>query len=674
MRHAVAGLLLCGIAGAQAQTASGTAAAVDFGFDIAGMDRSASPGNDFFQFANGTYVAGLVIPADKTSYGSFNKLADLAEQQVHALLAEAAAGGSPQSPAQAKAGAFFTAFMDADAVERRGTAPLQPYLAAIRQADGKPAMAALMGQSRASFFASLVRLSIDPDARDPTRYSVGLEQAGLGLPDRDYYLKPEYAERRARYTDYVAAMLGMADWPDAAATAKAVVAFETRIAEVSWARADRRDPDRTYNPATPSALAETTSGFDWQPFLAAAGVPSPDFVVLSEDTAIAAIAKLAGDTDLAMLQGWEAFHVVANAASILPARFVDASFAFNSTYLKGVPTNSERWKRALRATNLQLGEAVGELYVARHFPPASMAKMERLTEDLKAAYRARLAVNEWMVPATREKALAKLDKFATQIGYPKKWLDYSAYEVRAGDLFGNLERGKAFEWHRLVSRLGGKVDRDEWDMTPQTVNAYNNPNFNEIVFPAAILQPPFFDADADPAVNYGAIGGVIGHEMTHGFDDEGRKFDEDGRLRNWWTAEDIERFDALAAKLGAEYAAMTPLPGAHINPKLTMGENIADLGGLTLALDAYHASLHGAAAPVIDGLSGDQRVFLGWAQVWRAKQRPEAERQSLLTDPHSPPDARVNGPAANIDAWYGAFGVKPGDALYIKPENRVRIW
>ncbi len=669
MKRTITALAFCAAA-AHAQPAPD----VNFGFDVAGMDQAAVPGNNFFGYANGRYVDQLTIPADKTSYGTFNKLADLAEQQVHALLTEAAAGGPQQTPAQAKVGAFFTAYMNADAVEQRGLAPVQPYLAAIQGADSKQALAALMGQAPKSFYASLFHLNLDPDAKDPTRYAVSLEQAGLGLPDRDYYLTPEHAEQLARYTDHVANMLDMAGWPDAPATAKAVVAFETEIAKASWAREDQRDPDRTYNPLSPAALAQAAPGFDWPSFLAAADIPAQDYVVLSENTAIAAIAKLAGEADLPTLKGWEAFHVLSDAAPYLPAGFVDASFAFNDSYLKGVPANAERWKRALRASNRQLGEAVGQLYVERHFPPDSMAKMEQLTQDVKAAYRARLAANGWMAPETRDKAVAKLDGMATQIGYPRKWRDYSAYDIRADDLFGNMERGWSFNWHRQLARLGAKVDRDEWDMTPQTVNAYNDPSFNEIVFPAAILQPPFFDPAADPAVNYGAIGGVIGHEMTHSFDDEGRKFDAEGRLSNWWTAADIEKFDGLAAKLGAEFAAMQPLPGAHINPKLTMGENIADLGGLTLALDAYHASLHGAAAPVIDGLSGDQRVFLGWAQVWRAKERPEAERQALLTDPHSPPSARVNGPAPNIDAWYGAFGVKPGDALFIKPEDRVRIW
>ena len=670
MKSVIAALLLGTSAAVHAQPAP----EASFGFDVAGMDQAAAPGNDFFGYANGRYVDQLAIPADKTSYGTFNKLADLAEQQVHALLAEAAAGGAEQTPAQAKVGAFFTAYMDAGAVEQRGLAPVQPYLAAIRGADSREAMAALMGQAPTSFYASLFRISLDPDAKDPTRYCVSLQQAGLGLPDRDYYLTPEHAEQLARYADHVSAMLGMAGWPDAPATAHAIVAFETKIAEASWTPADRRDPDRTYNPVSPAALASAAPGFDWPAFLAAADIPVQDHVVLSENTAIAAMAKLVAETDLPTLQGWEAFHVLSNAAPYLPARFVDASFAFNDTYLKGVPANPERWKRALRAANRQLGEAVGQLYVERHFLPDSMAKMDRLTQDVKAAYRARLAVNDWMAPETREKAVAKLDQMATQIGYPRTWRDYAAYDVRPDDLFGNMERGWSFEWHRQLARLGAKVDRDEWDITPQTVDAYNNPSFNEIVFPAAILQPPFFDPAADPAVNYGAIGGVIGHEMTHSFDDEGRKFDAMGRLGNWWTPDDIERFDARAAKLGAEFAAMQPLPGAHINPRLTMGENIADLGGLTLALDAYRASLHGADAPVIDGLTGEQRVFLGWAQVWRAKQRPEAERQALLTDPHSPAVARVNGPAPNIDAWYGAFGVKPGDALFIKPEDRVRIW
>jgi putative endopeptidase len=645
-----------------------------WGFDVVGMDRAEKPGDDFFKFADGTYVDKLVIPADKTGYGNFNILADETEREVHDVLDEAARPAAKGSEAAAKVGAYFTAYMDADTVEKRGVEPLKPYLAAVEAVRTKEEFAALIGQASGSLYASPLAVSVSPDSKDPTRYSVGVEQSGLGLPDRDYYLKPDFAEKRAKYRDYVAQMLDMAGWPGAAGAAADILAFETRIAEVSWTRADRRDPDKTYNPLTPDALVAAAPGVDWPLLLKSAALPPQDYVVLSENTAIVGIAKLIGETDLPTLKAWEAFHLVKSAAPYLPARFVDANFAFNSTYLQGVPTISERWKRALRSTNAMLGEAVGQLYVEKYFPPESMAKMEKLTQDVKAAYRARLERNEWMSPATREKALAKLDAFATQIGYPKKWRDYSSYEVKPDDLFGNVERGEAFEWKRETARLGAKVDRDEWEMTPQTVNAYNMPSFNEIVFPAAILQPPFFNAAADPAINYGGIGGVIGHEMTHSFDDQGRKFDAEGRLSEWWTADDAAKFDALAKKLGAQFAAMEPLPGAHINPQLTMGENIADLGGLTLALDAYHASLEGRPAPVVDGMTGDQRVFLGWAQVWRSKQRPEAERQALMTDPHSPAAARVNGPVANIDAWYDAFGVKPGDAMYVKPEDRVRIW
>jgi putative endopeptidase len=678
----IAGLVACltgplqaGAAAAQdAKSAEPAESFGPWGFDVAGMDRAEKPGDDFFKFADGTYVDKLVIPADKTGYGNFNILADETEREVHDVLDEAARPGAARSPEAAKVGAYFTAYMDADTVELRGSEPLKPYLAAIQGVSTKEEFAALIGKASGSLYASPLAVSVSPDAKDPTRYSVGVEQSGLGLPDRDYYLKPDFADKRAKYQQYVAQMLDMAGWPDSAAAAAEILAFETKVAEVSWTRADRRDPQKTYNPLTPDALVQAAPGVDWPLLLKSAAIPPQDYVVLSENTAVVGIAKLIGETDLATLKAWEAFHVVKSAAPYLPARFVDANFAFNSTYLQGVPTISERWKRALRSTNAMLGEAVGQLYVEKYFPPESMAKMEKLTQDVKAAYRARLERNEWMSPATREKALAKLDAFATQIGYPKKWRDYSSYDVEPADLFGNVERGQAFEWKRETARLGTKVDRDEWEMTPQTVNAYNMPSFNEIVFPAAILQPPFFNAAADPAINYGGIGGVIGHEMTHSFDDQGRKFDAEGRLSEWWTADDAAKFDALAKRLGAQFAAMEPLPGAHINPQLTMGENIADLGGLTLALDAYHASLEGKPAPVVDGMTGDQRVFLGWAQVWRSKQRPEAERQALMTDPHSPAVARVNGPVANIDAWYDAFGVRPGDAMYVKPEDRVRIW
>ncbi len=646
-----------------------------WGFDLSGMNRKVTPGNNFFEFADGTAVAGIVIPPDRTNFGAFIALADLSEQRVHAILNEASAHVADQpTDAIGKPGAMFKAFMDEAAIEKLGAAPLKSELAEITALKTPADFAALQGRAQTTFQGSLFSMDIEPDAKDPTKYSVNLGQAGLGMPDRDYYISAQFADKKAKYAAFVMRMLTLAGWADPSGSAAKVVAFEQKIAEASWARADERDPDKVYNPMTPAELAHNAPGFYWPVFFKAAQLGTPDRVVVAENTAVEKIAAIVGATPMDTLQAWAAFHLTTNAAPVLSANFVTTAFEFNNHELQGQPQQRPRWKRAVVATEAALGEAVGETYVQRYYPPEAQTKMEALTHDLRAAFRVRLQHNSWMQPQTRELAVAKLDAFDFQIGKPKKWRDYTSLHIDAHDLYGDVERGTAFEWAFWLQHLGHKVDKDQWDMTPQTVNAYNNPVFNEVVFPAAILQPPFFDEKADPAINYGAIGGVIGHEMTHGFDDEGRKFDAMGRLHDWWTAEDAKHFDALGKRFGAEYAAMDIMPGARINPALTMGENIADLGGLTLALDAYHASLHGQPAPVVDGMTGDQRVFLGWAQVWRAKVRPDAARQRLVVDPHSPPVARVNGPVQNIDAWYSAFDVKPGNAQYLKPEDRVKIW
>ncbi len=664
------------LAGLSAQAAEKTAASGGgWGFDLTGMDRSVKPGVNFYEFTDGTAVKNIVIPPDRTNFGSFVVLSDLSEKRVHDILDAASAHVADQpGDAVGKSGALYHAFMDEAAAESHGAAPLKPELAQVAALKTQADFAALQGQAQGNFQGSLFGMTVEPDAKDPTVYTIELGQAGLGMPDRDYYISAQFADKKAKYAGFVTRMLTLAGWPDPAGNAQKVLAYEQKIAEASWARADERDPDKTYNPMTLAELKQDAPGFDWAAFFQAAQLGSPDRVVVAEKSALIKIAALTGSTPIDTLQAWAAFHLAVNAAPVLSKDFVTAAFEFNNRELQGQPQERPRWKRAVRATETALGEAVGEAYVAKYYPPEAQAKMEALTHDLRAAFRVRLEHNEWMAPETRRKAVEKLDAFDFQIGRPKKWRDYSSLRVDSHDLYGDVERGSAFEWAFQRGHLGHPVDRDEWDMTPQTVNAYNNPVFNEVVFPAAILQPPFFNKDADPAINYGAIGGVIGHEMTHGFDDQGRKFDAHGRLHDWWTEEDARRFDALGKRFGAEFAAMHVLPGAHINPALTMGENIADLGGLTLALDAYHASLHGQPAPVLDGMTGDQRVFLGWAQVWRAKVRPDAARQRLVTDPHSPPMARVNGPVQNIDGWYAAFDVQPGEAMYLSPAQRVKIW
>ncbi len=646
-----------------------------WGFDLSGRDPGVNPGNDFFGYANGAAVTRMAIPNDHTSWGAFNILADLSRTRVQDILTSLSADPSKNPvTVEQKLGAFYAAFMDEAAVEKRGVQPLRADLDAVKAVGDRTAFAALLGDAQHGYGTSLFDLGVQPDARDPTRYSIGLGQAGLGLPDRDYYLQPKFADKKAAYAAYVAQLLHMIDWPEADRQAQAVVAFETRLAQVQWARADRRDPDRTYNPLPVAELKRQAPQFDWGTFLAHADLGHADTVVLAERSAVLAEAGIAGETDLPTLRAWLAFHLADNAADNLSQPFVDASFGFHGRTLSGQPELEVRWKRAVAATGGAMGMAIGKAYVARYFPPEEKAAMAGLTAELKAAFRVRLQHNAWMSEATRQAALRKLDNQLILIGYPDKWRDYSGLVVRPDDLYGNARRAIAFEWAYQVGHLGHPVDRTEWDMTPQTVNAYNAPPFDEVVFPAAILQPPFFNKDADPAINYGAIGGVIGHEMTHSFDDQGRKFDEKGRLHDWWSADDAQRFGVRADRLGAQFDALSPFPGLHVNGRLTMGENIADLGGLTLALDAYHASLHGGVAPVIDGLTGDQRVFLGWAQVWRQKVRPDRAKMLLVTDPHSPPSARVDMPVHNIDGWYKAWNVEPGDSLYLAPKDRVQIW
>ncbi|HEY9234157.1 MULTISPECIES: M13 family metallopeptidase [Phenylobacterium] len=644
-----------------------------WGFDMAGRDTSVAPSKDFFEYANGVYLNKLEIPADRSRYGAFDALQELSQQRMRAV-AEGAAAKTAATGDEAKVGAFYHSFMDEAAVNAAGAKPMAADLAAIKAVKDKTEMARLMGATMRKFGGSFFGAYVHDDAKDPERYTAYLSQAGLSLPDRDYYLEDRFKTQKAAYEAYVAKMLGLAGWEKPAEYAKAIVALETEIAQVSWTRAERRDDDKTYNPFEVDKLQAYAPGFDWKAFLDGAHLPQASRVIVAENTAFPKIAQIYANTPLDVLQAWSAFSLADQAAPYLSKDFEDANFNFRSKTLSGTPVQQPRWKRAVNATDSSLGEALGKLYVEAYFPAESKAKMEELVGNIQVAMKGRIEKLDWMSPATKAKALEKLAKFRVKIGYPDKWRDYSALQIKDGDLYGNVERAAAFEWDYRAARYGGPVDDDEWGMTPPTINAYYQPTKNEIVFPAAILQPPFFDPDGDPAVNYGGIGGVIGHEITHGFDDQGRKSDGDGRLAEWWTAEDAAKFNAQAAKFGKQYAAVEVLPGAHINGDLTMGENIADLGGLLVALDAYHLSLKGKPAPTIDGVTGDQRVFLGWAQVWRGKYRDDRMRQQLVSDPHSPPKYRVQVPVQNIDAFYEAFGVKPGDAMYLAPADRVRIW
>jgi putative endopeptidase len=658
-----------------------------FGLDVAGQDKATKPGDDFFRYANGTWLDHTEIPADKPIYSLRAQMSDLTEQRLHEIM-EKAAGSMPKMPAslEDKVGAFYKSFMDEARIEKLGAQPLEPLLANVRAADTPAAIAALMGRNNADFEGTLFAFSIDVDLKEPKRYAFYLNQAGLGLPDRDYYLKPDFAAQKAKYQQYAATLLGLLKWPEPEARARDIVAFETSIATASWSKAEQRDPVATYNPMTPAALATFAPGFAWQGFLDAAGAGTLDSVVVGERSAFPKLAAIFAKTPLSTLRAWLAFTIADNAAPYLSKPFADAGFEMRQKSLNGQAQAAVRWKRGVHAVSGgdfgagdrfdrfgNLAWAVGQIYTARCFPPEAKANIETLVLNLKAAYRARLEKLDWMSEQTRALALKKLDTYTIKVGYPDKPRDYSNLEIHADDLIGNVRHAGAADWKFYVDRVRGPVDRGDWSMSPQTNDAYNG-SLRDIVFPAGILQPPVFDAAADPAINYGAAGGVIGHELTHGFDDEGRKFDAEGKLSDWWQPADAKTFEARAAKLGAQYSAFEPLPGTHVNGALTMGENIADLGGLTLGLEAYRASLHGKPAPVLGGLTGDQRVFLGWAQAWRGKSRDDFLRKMVVSDPHSPRMYRVNGVVRNIDAWYEAFGVKPGDKLYVAPADRVRIW
>jgi putative endopeptidase len=645
-----------------------------WGIDLKGMDTSVKPGDNFFDYVNGTADRNMVIPADKTSNGVNEVLEDLSEARSKAIVEDVASRPN-LSGDDKKIADLYNSMMDEKTVEARDATPLAPALAAVRAITTKSQMAAYMGKTSGTFGSAIFGAYIAADAKDPKINVLNLGQAGLGLPDRDYYLNATYADKLKAYEAYVAGVLRMTGYPDAAGHARTIVAFETEIAKVSWTRAERRDPIKTYNPMTLAAVARMAPGFDWNAYFKAAGVAGAKKAVVGEKSAFPKIAKVFADTPLDTIKAWEAYHVIDQAAPYLSKRFVDAQWQFKSHTLRGAEEQRPRWKRAVGMVEDSLGEALGRDYVALYFPPESKAKMQEIVGYFREALKARIQNLSWMSDATKQKALEKLAKMNTKIGYPDKWRDYSKLEIAAGDLYGNADRSSRFEWNRELAKLDKPVDPLEWDMTPQTVNAYYDPTKNEIVLPAAELQAPFFDPNADDGVNYGGIGAsTIGHEITHGFDDEGRHFDGDGKLSEWWTDEDSKRFDAEASKYAKQFDAFEPLPGVHIKGDQTLGENIADLGGILIALDAYHLSQHGKTPPVIDGFDGDQRLLISYAQSWRGKVRDDTLKMRLVADVHSPYDFRVIGPMRNVDAWYTEFKVQPGDKYYLAPEDRVRIW
>jgi putative endopeptidase len=640
-----------------------------FGFDMAGMDRSVKPGNDFAAYAGGTWERTTQIPSDHPTWGMFNVLQERSNEQTRKILDEAAA--TPGS----KIGDMYASFMDEAGANAKGIDPVKPWLAEIAALPDKTALAVEMAKLTRYGVGGIFGMGVGQDSKDPQTYVVNLAQSGLGLPDRDYYLKsdPKLADTREKYKAYIATMLGFTGRPDAAARANAIFDFEKALAQVHWTRIESRDADKRYNKLTFADIQARAPGFPWSEYFAQAGMGGRPYYLVGQPSAVTGEARVFADTPLPVLKDYMALRVMRAYANYLSKPIVDANFAFNGTVLAGTPEQQVRWKRGVAVTSGALGEEIGKTYVARYFPPESKAAIDQLVRNIIAAMSVRLDKLQWMAPETKVKAHEKLAAFTPKIGYPSVWRDYSALAIKRNDLVGNVAAANEFEYRRNLGKLGQPIDRTEWGMTPMTINAYANPVMNEIVFPAAILQAPFFDAKADPAVNYGGIGVVIGHELSHHFDDQGRKYDKTGKLTEWWTKEDVRRFTALTDKLVKQYDSYEPIPGQHIQGGLTLGENMADLAGLAVAYDAYHRSLNGKPAPVIDGLTGDQRFYLGYAQVWRTKFREPALRSQLLSDPHSPGKFRT-AEVRNIDAWYKAFGAQPGDALYLAPADRVRVW
>jgi putative endopeptidase len=652
-----------------------------FGVDLSSRDTAVKPGDDFNRYASGHWIDTYQLKDYESSYGSFNELRDRAEDQVHTLIDGLLARKdlAPGSNGQ-KLRDYYASYMNRAARDAAGITPLQPVLTRIAAIDSKDKLIAAFANASIDGSDAPLGLYVGTDRKDPDSYLVGLGVGGLGLPDRDYYLNTDarFVKIREAYVAHIQRMLGFTgvSETDAKPRAEAILALETALAKPQWDRVKLRDRDKTYNVVTFAQLQQQYPGYDWAAQLRAQQMPQPARLNISTPDVIGPVIDVINATPLATWRDYLSFHAIDGNASLLSTQIDEASFAFNGKVLNGQKAQREDWKRAvaLVGSGNGLGEALGELYVARYFKPEAKLAMDKLVENLRAALRQNIEHIDWMSDATKVEAYRKLSTFRPKIGYPSKWKDYSSVTIKPNDLLGNAIAMRQYNRADQNRRIGQKTDREEWGMTPQTVNAYYNSTFNEIVFPAAILQPPFFDVNADPAVNYGGIGAVIGHEMGHGFDDQGSKSDADGIQRNWWSDEDRARFDARTKALGAQYNSYCPLPGQCVNGGLTMGENLGDLGGLSMAYTAYQLSLKGKPAPVIGGLTGDQRFYLAWAQVWRGKYRDEALLNLIKTNPHSPSMYRANGPLRNIDAWYKAFNVKPGDAMYLPPEQRVRIW
>ena len=679
---ALAGLAATACLTVAATAPVGKAAIGAWGFDLSGMDTSVKPGDDFFEYANGAWFKRTEIPADRTSIGSFQELRILSEQRMKDLIADLHA----KAPATLTAEEhqildLYDGYTDSAAIEAHGLDPIKADLARIAGLKTLDDVAALMGDPASPAFidgSSIVADRIGVDPKNSNIYEVTATQSGLGMPNRDYYLKTDdagLATTRDAYKKYLAQILGLAGvTKDVAARAAAVYALEDDMAKAHWASAARRDADKTYNPMTIPQLQSFAPGFNWAVFFKAQGIGADRKLIVRENTAFAPLALVFAGTPVAVWKDYLTIHTIHAMSEFLPRAIDDADFEFYGKVLGGQAQQLPRDTRAVQLIDSTLPHPFGKLYAAKYFPPETRAKAEALVANIVKAYDADIRKIAWMSDVTKQKALDKLHAFTPHVGYPDAWRDYSGLTIKKDDLVGDGERANAFEWQYRLNRIDSPVKRDEWNMTPPTVNAYYTQSFNSIFFPAAILQPPFFDPNADDAVNYGGIGVVIGHEIGHGFDDQGSKYTGAGTLESWWTDADRKAFEERVSMLGAQYDGFEGLPGLHVNGKLTMGENIGDLSGVAIALQAYHASLNGKTAPVLDGFSGDQRFYLAFAQVWRGKYRDGAMRQQVLSNPHSPPHWRTVGPPRNVDAWYAAFGVKPGDKMYLAPENRVKLW
>ncbi|WP_368881810.1 M13 family metallopeptidase [Shewanella algae] len=648
------------------------------GIELENFDHQVRHQDDFYYSVNGKWLATTPIPADKSNYGAFSVLYEESQAALKQIIEEAAAKPNrAEGSVEQKIGDFYAAYMDSTLTDQLGIAPLKGQLADIAKTASHADIAALMGKLLTDGSGIPFGFYVNNDAKNSSQYGVYLYQSGLTLPDRDYYLKddPKFVANREAMREYVRNLMSAAGYPHADAAAANVANIELFIAQSQWSRVESRDANKAYNKMSLKELQQLMGGFDFDGFAKAAGLTGKtQDVIVRQPSYFEKLGAEFGKFPVSAWQDYLAFHLVDSYASLLSQQFVDLHFDFHSKTLMGIQEQKPRWKRAVDGADQVIGELVGKEYVARHFQPEAKARMESMIKNLIKGFEVSIDELEWMTPETKKAAQEKLSKFTYKIGYPDKWKDYSNLEIKADDLVGNYQRYARFEYQDMLAKLGKPIDRSEWHMTPQTVNAYYNPVMNEIVFPAAILQPPFFNMEADDAVNYGGIGAVIGHEISHGFDDQGAKYDGDGNLRNWWTDKDREEFQKRGAQLSAQYSQFEALPGKFVNGDLTLGENIGDLGGLTVALRSYHLSLNGKEAPVMDGLTGDQRFFVGWSQVWRRNYRDEELGRRLLTDPHSPSHYRAMGTPRNVEGFYKAFDLKPTDKMYLSEEDRVKIW